>query len=214
MDIDSSDQASGQRRDGLENTRGKKQRGEIQDSPRRAAPPLESEDSPTLRAVSSEQFRMALRLRPEGVTVVTASDEFGHLLGLTVSSCTSVSLDPPLLLVCILNRSPLLGPLRAGACFTVHLLSAQQEEVAKHFATRMIDKFEDLDLRFRITSSGCPRLDGALAALECSTQDLFPGGDHTIVVGRVIDVCLGNECTNGLLTVGGQLKSYPIMAGR
>jgi flavin reductase (DIM6/NTAB) family NADH-FMN oxidoreductase RutF len=161
-------------------------------------------------SVEPDEFRNALRLRPEGVTIVTASDEFGHLLGLTASSCTSVSLDPPLLLVCILNRSPLLGPLRAGAHFTVHLLSARQERLAKHFATRMIDKFDTVGLKFRITGSGCPRLEGALAAIECSPHDLFPGGDHTIVVGRVVDICLDEECDAGLLTFGGRLQALRV----
>jgi flavin reductase ActVB len=165
---------------------------------------------PGAASVEPDEFRRALRLRPEGVTIVTASDEFGHLLGLTASSCTSVSLDPPLLLVCILNRSPLLGPMSAGAHFTVHLLSARQEQLAKHFATRMIDKFDGMGLKFRITASGCPRLEGALAAIECSPHELFPGGDHTIVVGRVVDICLDKECDAGLLTFDGRLQSLRV----
>jgi flavin reductase ActVB len=151
-------------------------------------------------------LREAFRRHAEGATIVTTIDEFGNEMGITATSVTSGSLDPPLVLVCISNRSWMLGPLTAGASFIVHFLTADQENLARQFAHPGPDKFEGTSYRF--ARSGCPRLGGVLASLECVFHASYPCGDHTIVIGRVVDVRLGVESGSALVFFGGQLISF------
>jgi flavin reductase (DIM6/NTAB) family NADH-FMN oxidoreductase RutF len=159
-------------------------------------------------SASPERFRDAFRLHPEGVTIVTARDEFGDQLGMTATSVTSVSLDPPLLLVCINRASRMTSSLSAGASFVVHFLAADQEEVAGRFARSLDDKFEHV--RYRITSSGCPRLEDALAAVECANHEVFLAGDHVIVVGRVVDVRINRQPEAALAFFDGKFAALPL----
>src|SRR5262249_18548249 len=115
--------------------------------------------------------------------------------------------DPPLVLVCIGNRSRMLGPLLAGSSFIVHFLAADQEHLAGQFARPGPDKFEGT--RYRLTPSGCPRLEGVLASLECVLHTAYPCGDHTIVIGRVVEVRRGAQADGALVFFGGQLMSFP-----
>lgn len=131
-----------------------------------------------------EQLRQAMSLWPSGVAVIAA--RLGsEIRGMTASSFTSVSLEPPLILVCI-NESTHLWPLldRAGG-FTVNLLAEGHEHTSAHFAGRPIDGFEPL------SQEGSPVLEGALATLHCQTWAVYPGGTHKIVVGEVKKVTLG-----------------------
>jgi flavin reductase ActVB len=154
-------------------------------------------------SVAPETYREAFRLHAEGVTVVTATDEFGDQIGMTATSVTSLSLEPPLLLVCINRRSRMTSTLISGACFVVHLLASDQEVAANLFARPLADKFEQVSYAF--TSSGCPRLRGALASLECTGHDAYEAGDHIIVVGRVIDVHVNREREAALVSFDGHL---------
>jgi flavin reductase (DIM6/NTAB) family NADH-FMN oxidoreductase RutF len=97
----------------------------------------------------------------------------------------------------------MVGPLVAGGSFVVHFLAAEQEELARRFASSSTDKFEGV--RFRLSRTGCPRLDGCLASLHCEFQAAHPGGDHTVVVGRVIDVQVGPRAGPSLAFFGGRL---------
>jgi flavin reductase (DIM6/NTAB) family NADH-FMN oxidoreductase RutF len=137
-----------------------------------------------------------------GVSIITTLSQDGQKLGLTATAVTSVSLDPPLVLVCIGNRSRTIGPLTAGAPFVVHFLAADQEELARRFATFTTDKFVGVD--YHLTSSGCPRIESVLASLECVAHDVFPGGDHTIFVGRVVDALVGDAGALPLMYFAGQ----------
>jgi flavin reductase (DIM6/NTAB) family NADH-FMN oxidoreductase RutF len=150
-----------------------------------------------------QALRDAFRCHAEGVTIVTAIDQFGNQMGITATGVASVSLDPPLLLFCVSNRSWMVGPLVAGGSFVVHFLAAEQEELARRFASSSTDKFEGV--RFRLSRTGCPRLDGCLASLHCEFQAAHPGGDHTVVVGRVIDVQVGPRAGPSLAFFGGRL---------
>ena len=149
------------------------------------------------RSVDSNAFRQALGSLAAGVSVVTTIDQDGQKLGLTATSVTSVSLDPPLVLVCIDNRSRTSAALQDGAPFVVHFLAADQEGLARQFAGRAPDKFAGV--KYRMTASGCPRLEGALASVECVPHYIYPGGDHTIFVGRVVDVEIGDGSTTPLM---------------
>jgi flavin reductase (DIM6/NTAB) family NADH-FMN oxidoreductase RutF len=118
-----------------------------------------------------------------GVTVVTMRDG-DQPVGITVSSFASLSLDPPLVLVCIDNRGRSHDALARADMFAVNILSEDQEATARTFASRTVDKFANADWRW--SSNGIPTLDGVLATVECRIANALPGGDHTIFVGEVV----------------------------
>lgn len=149
-------------------------------------------------------FRAAFRRHPEAVTIITTLDQYGNQWGMTATAVTSVSLDPPLVLACLDNRSGLLGPMAAGASFIVHFLAGDQAELAKRFATPLEDKFDGASYRY--SRSGCAKLSGALASLECVVEAIHPGGDHTICVGRVVDIALGERADDALLFFDGEIS--------
>lgn len=123
---------------------------------------------------------------PTGVTVVTAMDEDGAPLGLTVNSFTSVSLDPPLVLVCIDTGSSSHDRLVASGSFAVNVLAAEHDALARRFASNPAEgRFDDVS--WAPGPTGAPILAGMAAWLACTVEDVFPGGDHSIVVGRVTE---------------------------
>jgi flavin reductase (DIM6/NTAB) family NADH-FMN oxidoreductase RutF len=133
--------------------------------------------------ISNEEFRGALSRFASSVTVVTSKDSQGQLHGITVSAFTSVSLNPPLILVCIDNRSSVLGHLAEGNYFAVNILGEDQELHSRRFASKELNRFEGIGYKEGVT--GSPVLDNALAALECKVVNNYSGGDHTIVVGEI-----------------------------
>jgi flavin reductase (DIM6/NTAB) family NADH-FMN oxidoreductase RutF len=129
-------------------------------------------------------LRQVMAAYPTGITVVAACDDRGEPYGLTVNSFTSVSLDPPLVLVCIGHASSWHDHLVRGSGFAINLLSAGQEEIAVRFST------EPSEGRFHgvvwdLSPSGSPVLEDAVAWLDCSLDEVLLGGDHSILVGRV-----------------------------
>lgn len=106
--------------------------------------------------------------------------------GLTVSSFASVSLDPPLVLVCIDRKAQTHAALRQSGHFAVNVLATGQEELSRRFASNRTDKFDGV--AHRRGRMGQPLIEGALAILECTTVDAREHGDHTVFVGRVDDV--------------------------
>lgn len=122
---------------------------------------------------------------PTGVTVVTTQTDAG-LFGCTANAVTSLSLDPPLMLVC-LDRSTNTHPqLLEARAFAINVIRAEPgaERVCRRFAGKGADKFAGLAWRKGIT--GCPLLGAALSYLECELDGTYDGGDHTIFVGRVV----------------------------
>ncbi len=139
------------------------------------APPgetMEAVSQPTL----SELFKRALARWPSGVTIVAAEAD-GERRGMTASSFSSVSLEPPLVLVCIDENANLLEVLERGERFAINLLAEGQQAVSDHFAGRSSSGLEPLSPDLSV--------EGALATLYCAKWQLYPGGDHRIVVGRV-----------------------------
>jgi flavin reductase (DIM6/NTAB) family NADH-FMN oxidoreductase RutF len=121
---------------------------------------------------------------PTGVTVVAARDADGTPFGLTVSSLTSVSLDPPLILVCVDRRASSHDRLVSASSFTVSVLSDQQVGVAERFASEPSEgRFDDVS--WREVASGDPVVEGTTAWLSCARESVYGGGDHSIVLGRV-----------------------------
>jgi flavin reductase (DIM6/NTAB) family NADH-FMN oxidoreductase RutF len=155
--------------------------------------------APTLDrpSVSDTAFRRALSQLAAGTSVVTTCGQDGYKLGLTATAVTSVSLDPPLVLVCVDNRTRTAAALKAHAPFVVHFLAVSQEALARHFASRIPDKFAEV--AHHMTASGCPLLEGALASIECVPYHIYSGGDHMIAVGRVIEVQVSGDDTPPLI---------------
>lgn len=134
--------------------------------------------------ISADDFRKVLSHFASGVTVITTCDADGRPTGLTASAFTSVSLDPPLILVCVAHSSQSYPALRERGRFAVNFLCSKQEDVSRRFATsKQIDKFEGVP--HRITELGLPVLTEALAHLECVTVNAHVEGDHTVFIGRV-----------------------------
>jgi flavin reductase (DIM6/NTAB) family NADH-FMN oxidoreductase RutF len=135
---------------------------------------------------SGHAFRQAAGRFASGVTVVTTRAAQGHY-GVTVSSFASLSLNPLLVTVSINRSSPLLGYVRTAEAFAVSVLSSDQEQVAAYFATRGRTPepagFATVSTTARQT--GAPIIDGCLSWFDCTVEDLLPGGDHEILVGRV-----------------------------
>jgi flavin reductase (DIM6/NTAB) family NADH-FMN oxidoreductase RutF len=120
---------------------------------------------------------------PTGVAVVTTNDDAGGPCGSTISALTSLSLDPPLLLICLSKTSKTLEALRESRRFCINLLSSEQAPISKHFASKSADKFSTIS--YSIGELEVPLIEGALAHGECTVHALHDGGDHTIVVGKV-----------------------------
>lgn len=132
------------------------------------------------------RFRSVIGELPTGVAVITSSGPDGPA-GLTTNAVTSLSLDPLLLLVCFDNVSRTLDVVRASGRFAVNLLAAEQEEVARVFASKRVPR-EKFEATTHEIAHGVPVLDGALAWIACDVRELLPGGDHTIAVGAVTQV--------------------------
>jgi flavin reductase (DIM6/NTAB) family NADH-FMN oxidoreductase RutF len=119
-----------------------------------------------------------------GVAIVTTEQD-GAYHGMTVNSLTSVSLDPLLLLVCLTKGTRTATAVRERGAFAVNLLGADQAELSDRFARPGDDHFTGCDVAIHRT--GLPVIAGALARLSCEVDAIHPGGDHIIVVGRVLD---------------------------
>ena len=135
-------------------------------------------------SVDHDTFRTLLSRFLSGVTVVTIHDAEGQPHGMTVSSFCSVSLEPPLILVCIEHAASLHDALTETPTFAVNVLASDQEALSRRFAdTGIAARFEGVAWR---SGSAGPLLDGAHATLECRSVARHPGGDHTIIVAEVV----------------------------
>jgi flavin reductase (DIM6/NTAB) family NADH-FMN oxidoreductase RutF len=133
--------------------------------------------------VEPESFRRALRRFATGVTVVTV-DYDGELHGMTASSFASVSLEPPLILVCLDETSRTRALILEKGSFAVNILAGDQESVSRSFSKRGTKPFGELG--HHAGAMGDPLLDGAIAWIECRLEEMVPAGDHDIFVGEVL----------------------------
>ncbi len=141
-------------------------------------------------------FRTVLGHFATGVTIVTAWD--GEAVGMAANAFTSVSIDPPLVLFCASKASTTWPRIEQAGAFTINVLSEHQEDVCRVFATRGADRFSRVG--WRPASTGAPVLNDALAFIDCHTEAVHDGGDHAIVVGRVVEL--------GILRDSGPLVFY------
>lgn len=133
-------------------------------------------------AIDSRQFRSALGTFATGITIVTTRDSSGTDVGLTVNSFNSVSLDPPMVLWSLAKKSQTRQAFMEAGHFAVHILAADQSELATRFASP-IDRFSGLPLERG--EKGIPLLGGCAARFQCKTVSRYEGGDHDILVGEV-----------------------------
>ena len=133
--------------------------------------------------ITKEEFKAALGRFASGVTVVTTKDANGHRHGLTVSAFCSVSLEPPLILICILKSTGSYHAFRESGFFAVNILSESQQEISNRFAAHLDDKFAGIEYREGI--AGIPVLLNCLVNLECRLKNSYDGGDHTIFIGEI-----------------------------
>ncbi len=141
--------------------------------------------------VSSDAQRRRLRdvlgTFATGVTVVTARNDAGVPVGITVNSFTSVSLEPPLVLWCLGRGSSVQDAFTTGSHFAVNVLNGSQEALAKRFANKQLDQFADLeDIEQGI--GGVPLLPDCIGQLQCVQRHALDGGDHLILVGEVLAI--------------------------
>jgi flavin reductase (DIM6/NTAB) family NADH-FMN oxidoreductase RutF len=134
-------------------------------------------------SVTQDEFRSVLGRFPSGVTVVTTKNVDGSDEGMTVSAFCSLSLKPPLVLICIEKNASAYRAFTASSGFVVNILAASQEQIARRFAIVDIDRFEGVG--YSRSQNGFAVLDDVLGVIECATFAMHDAGDHTIIVGEV-----------------------------
>ncbi len=140
---------------------------------------------------NSRDFRDAMGLLPTGVTVVSAQCPDGELLGITINSFTSVSLDPPLISFCLAKSSRCLEVFRGLESFAVNILREDQSDLSRIFAESDDNKWAEVNYRSSVRSN--PILEPNLAVFECKYHEEFESGDHVIVIGHVLDIEADDE---------------------
>jgi len=163
--------------------------------------------SKELQAFNSSDFRTALGTFATGVTVITtagATDAYG----MTANAFSAVSLDPPLILVCVKSESQGCECIRQNGAFAVNILTAEQEPISRYFSSRDrargAESFSQIPHRTVVT--GAPVLDGTTAYLDCSLHGSYSAGDHVIFIGevRALGFCAD---ARPLLFYGGRYRS-------
>lgn len=135
--------------------------------------------------IDLDTFRQCLRRWASGVTVVTSRSN-GELHGMTVSAFSSVSADPPLVLVCANQSSKTHGVIRGGGIFAVNVLAADQQELSNRFASSKLEGSRFDGVPHFIGESGAPVLEGTIVTLECKLKASYDEGSHTIYIGEVL----------------------------
>lgn len=136
-------------------------------------------------SIDSRLFRDVLGHFPTGVTAVTAVNE-GRPVGMAIGSFTSVSLDPPLVAFLPTKDSSSWGDIRAAGSFCVNIMAQDQMATCGVMASRADDKFADVE--WRPGPTGAPIIEGSIAYIDCTIEAVHDGGDHDIVVGRVVEL--------------------------
>ncbi|MBT7943129.1 MAG: flavin reductase family protein [Alphaproteobacteria bacterium] len=131
----------------------------------------------------SDKFKKALSFFATGITIVTGVSPQGEPVGVTVNAFTSVSLEPPLVLVCLHKNTGCLEAFSEGEWFAVNILNENQGDLSNMFAGAQEHKFKDQP--YQTWDSECPILPDCLVNLECRRANVFEGGDHIILVGQV-----------------------------
>jgi flavin reductase (DIM6/NTAB) family NADH-FMN oxidoreductase RutF len=135
---------------------------------------------------TSQELRKGFASFATGVTVITCLDVEGQHHGITISSFNTVSLDPPLILWSLKKHSRLMPWVEVGKKHLIHVLERSQENLAMHFATVKLDQFVGVDHKLAV--SGLTQIEHCVAYYECETISVHIGGDHNIIVAKVINL--------------------------
>jgi flavin reductase (DIM6/NTAB) family NADH-FMN oxidoreductase RutF len=148
----------------------------------------------TVSNFTSKDFRATVGSFATGITVVTTYGE-QHGYGMTANAFSSVSLDPPLVLVCVITPSEGADHITRNKCFAINVLGADQEPISRYFASRDRPRGRDAfaEVSHRIGASGSPILDGALGFLDCRLHTSHDAGDHVIFIGEVLELGVASE---------------------
>jgi flavin reductase (DIM6/NTAB) family NADH-FMN oxidoreductase RutF len=161
-------------------------------------------ESPDASAgVSPAELREAMGHFATGVTVITSVGPDGEPVGTTANAVTSLSLDPPLILVCFDLKSSTLTAIREHGAFAVNVLGQRQRQLSANFAKRGLAAVWEGVTHHR-GPTGSPRLANVIAVIECTMEHALPGGDHEIVIGRVRHVETNCDGATPLLFWRGQ----------
>lgn len=170
------------------------------------------------RSFSDRDFRDALGLFATGVVVITSAGNTGgssdrsEYLGATVSSFSSVSLDPPLILFSIGRQSKAFAAWQSVDAFAVNILSENQSAISTRFARALTDKWEGVNASTGL--GGTPLLSDALAWIECRSYSKYDGGDHLIIVGEVLSLTArSGAATRPLVFFGGKYRQLDVNPG-
>lgn len=156
-------------------------------------------------AIDAQELRRVMGHFATGVTVITTKDADGAPQGLTANAFMSLSLNPPLVIISVDKGATCYNCFAPGNGFTVNFLNEEQEDVSRRFATKGIDKFADL--KWHAGGNGVALIDGALGQVECKITACHDGGDHTIVVGEILNVAAEGE--RPLLFFKGKYQKLP-----
>lgn len=156
--------------------------------------------------VRAEEFKAAMGSFAAGVTIVTTLDARGAPQAVTATAFTSVSLQPPLCLICIDKRTRTYEPLLLKGHFAVNMLRAEQEWLSERFASRVQDRFASVAW-YAGAVTGCPLIEDALVSLECRVVEVHQGGDHDIFIGSPLSVCVNEGAP--LVYFRGNYSSLP-----
>ena len=133
--------------------------------------------------IEKNELRRVMGHFATGVTVITSFRSSGELHGLTANAFTSVSLIPPLLLICVDKKAESYPCFEESKVFTVNILAHDQEDLSRRFAVSGGNKFEGVS--YRTGANGAPILNGTIGFIECKVAGTFDGGDHTIYLGEI-----------------------------
>ena len=142
-----------------------------------------------MQTFSGKEFRSTVGAFATGVTVVTTRGE-EHAYGMTANAFSSVSLDPPLILVCVISPSEGAEHITRNGVFAVNVLTSEQEPLSRYFASRDRPRGRDafVEVAHRFAASGSPILEGSAAFLDCRLHATHEAGDHLIFIGEVLEL--------------------------
>lgn len=153
-------------------------------------------------SIDPREFRNTVGCFATGITVITTLDEGGGPVGFTANSFTSLSLEPPLVLFCLDRKVASFEAFAPERPFAVNILSSDQTDVSQRFATSGPEKWEGV--AFECWETGSPILPHCLANLECTIESIHEGGDHVIVIGRVVSIRRSDGPAGALLYYKGR----------
>lgn len=138
---------------------------------------------------SSRELRDVLGTFPTGVTVITTMGP-EHAYGMTANAFSAVSLDPPLVLVCVIKGTEGAQTIQRNGCFAVNILGLEQEAISRYFASRERPKGRDAfkEIAHSQARTGSPVLEGAVAFLDCTLHAAHDAGDHVVFIGEVLQI--------------------------